>query len=109
MLWSAGCLLSTGLLTTAQCSEWSQFDPKPTSGRAPLRNGSGGKRPPITAVGRCAFPAELGPLTGPGRPTKDQSQIHVAPRDGISGFGGGGRRRSTSRIPSSEIQAINQN
>ena len=31
MLRSAGCLLSTGLLTTAQCSEWSQFDPKPTS------------------------------------------------------------------------------
>jgi hypothetical protein len=25
MLWLAGCLLCTGLLTTAQCSEWSQF------------------------------------------------------------------------------------
>ena len=35
--------------------------------------------------------------------------VHEAPRDGIIGFGGGGRSRSTSRIPSSEIQAISQN
>ena len=40
---------------------------------------------------------------------QDRPQIHEAPRDGISGFGGGGRSRSTSRIPSSETQAISQN
>jgi hypothetical protein len=40
---------------------------------------------------------------------QDQPQSHEAPRDGIIGFGGGGRNRSTSRIPSSETQAISQN
>ena len=44
--------------------------------------------------------------TGPSN--QDQPQVHVAPRDGISGFGGGGRSRSTSRIPSSETQPISQ-
>src|SRR6516162_8645718 len=44
-----------------------------------------------------------------GSSNQGQPQIHQAPRDGIIGFGGGGRSRSTSRIPSSEIQAINQN
>src|SRR5271163_5112753 len=44
-----------------------------------------------------------------GLSNQDHPQIHEAPRDGISGFGGGGRSKSTSRIPSSEIQAISQN
>src|ERR1700757_2565663 len=47
-----------------------RFDPEPTSSRESLRNGLGGKRPPITAVGRGPFPAELLLLARPSCPTK---------------------------------------
>jgi len=64
------------------CSSYS--DPKPSFrscsasssrlqtdlGQASLRNGLGGKLPPMTAVGRCAFPTELRLLAGPGCSTK---------------------------------------
>src|SRR5712672_1121251 len=78
-------LLSTRLLTRAQWY-WSHFDSKATLGRAPLRNGSGGKRPPITDVGRCGFPAELRLLAGPDCPTKIDDKFMRLRGTGSSGW-----------------------
>jgi hypothetical protein len=92
-----------------QSSPRNVYDPKPTSGGAPPEQRVGCKTAADHCCGTLCFSRCVTAACWTGLSNQDQRQIHEAPRDGISGFGGGGRSRSTSRMPSSETQAISQN
>jgi hypothetical protein len=71
-----------------------------------VRRCAGSLREPIDPemVGRSDWSIYMTPLAG-----HERRRIHGMLRGGVSGFGGGRRRSSTSRMPSSETQATSQN